>query len=93
MFSPDQLRHVVTGRDGRLTGKVLGPYIRCAQKHFRLTGMVTQMEWDRLVGRIDAKLGTKVRCRKVIGRTLYEYRYTDGHKHNITANPPLTNGC
>jgi hypothetical protein len=35
---PDQSRHVATGRDGRLPGKVLGPYTIVAQQPFRLTG-------------------------------------------------------
>jgi hypothetical protein len=55
MFSPDQVRHVATGKDGRLPGKTLGPCTLGAQQPFRLTRT-----------RIGVELST-IGYRKVIG--------------------------
>jgi hypothetical protein len=49
MLSPDQLRHVAAGRDGRLPDKALGPYTTGAQQPFRLTGTRVGLELGTFV--------------------------------------------
>jgi hypothetical protein len=52
MLSPDQLKHVATGRDGELLGKALGPYTIGAQQSFRLTRIRIGVEWGTRIGKV-----------------------------------------
>jgi hypothetical protein len=44
MLSPDKVKHVDTGRDGRLPGQALGLCTIDAQQSFRLTGTMIGVE-------------------------------------------------